>query len=215
MIIAFVLASISCQAMAGGGSTTSSDPADSKILYSDDFSNTNSGWDEFSDEQSFVGYYLNAYKIAITGQTNYYLWANPKSSLNLGADVRIQVEASLESGSEMNDIGIICRYQDEENFYFMTIGSDGFYGVSKIVKGDESLVGMTEFGKSDAIKSGNTSNTIQASCIGSEIVLSVNGTELARVTDTDLTSGTVGLLVGTYDEGDVSILFDNFKVTAP
>ena len=213
MLLALVLASLACQATAGGSPSTtgSSDP---KVLFSDDFSKKSSGWDQHTGEEGSTDYYMDAYRIQITNKPKYYLWANPNK--NLGKDVIITVDAAVENGSQMNDIGIICRYKDADNFYFLTISSDGYYSISKFFQGTESLVGSTEQSQNtDVIKSGNANNKIEASCIGSELILSANGTELTRVQDSDLPDGDVGLLAGTYDEGDVSILFDNFKVTAP
>lgn len=212
MLIILVLVGLGCQAT--GGDTGSTDSTDPKVLLSDDFSKESSGWDRHSGDEGSTDYYLDAYRIQITNQPQYYLWANPNK--DLGSDVIVEVDAAVESGSQLNDIGIICRYTDADNFYFLTISSDGYYGVSKFFNGEESLVGATEQSQNtSAIKSGSESNHIQASCIGSEMVLTVNGTELTRVQDTDITAGDVGLLAGTYDEGDLSVMFDNFKVTAP
>ncbi len=218
MFVALVLASLSCQAIAGGAGSptqsTGSSQTSGKVLFQDDFSNPNSGWDHHSDEKGTTDYYHEAYKIQITNQSQYYLWANPNK--DVGKDVIIDVDAALESGSIMNDIGVICRYKDADNFYFLTIGSDGYYGVSKYTGGKESLVGMTTMSQNtDVIKGGNTSNHIQVKCIGTQLILTVNGTELANVQDSDIASGTTGLIAGTYDEGNISVLFDNFVVTKP
>jgi hypothetical protein len=35
------------------------------------------------------------------------------------------------------------------------------------------------------------------------------------VTDTDFQGGDVGLIAGTYDIPEMSVTFDNFRVTAP
>ena len=67
----------------------------------------------------------------------------------------------------------------------------------------------------DAIHGGNATNHITAECIGNRLTLSANGTELFSVTDDSHTSGDVGLIATTYEEGGIDIRFDNFLVTAP
>lgn len=218
-MIAFVLLiamiSLSCQALSNTNNPGSSqNGTNTSVLFKDDFSSTSSGWDRHSDTSGSTDYYHEAFRIQITNQTQYYLWANP--NVNFPSDVIVDVDAALEDGAEVNDIGVICRYQDSDNFYFLTISSDGFYGISKFSQGKESLIVMSELGKNtSAIHSGKTTNHIQVKCIGEDLTLSANGTELTHVTDADLTKGEVGLLAGTYDQGNVSVLFDNFIVTKP
>jgi hypothetical protein len=42
----------------------------------------------------------------------------------------------------------------------------------------------------------------------------VNGQQVLSATDSSLTSGDIGLIAGTYDEGNVDVLFDNLVVTS-
>lgn len=193
------------------GSVTSGLYTPGQILFSDDFSNSNSGWDQSTDETGSTGYVDDQYRISIS-TPNYYYWSNP--GLSYG-DVIVEVEAKLESGSSQNDIGIICRLTDNNNFYFLTISSDGYYQIAKFKDGKEEFVGMEEYGfNSDVIKENDT-NLVRGECIGNELVLFANNSELARVTDSDFQQGDVGLIAGTYEEPDMSVLFDNFKIYAP
>lgn len=223
LITVFVIASVSCQAASNWVSepTSTAYPKDSQsfsgsktpgdILFFDDFSDANSGWDKSSDELGTTGYVDEKYKITISTD-NYYYWSNPGLYFD---DVIIEVEANLEAGSSQNDIGIICRQVDNDNFYFLTISSDGYYQVSKFSNSEEEFVGMQEYGfNSDAIKEDGL-NVVRAECVGNELALFANDVELARVTDSDFQQGDVGLIAGTYDEPDLSVMFDNFKVTAP
>jgi hypothetical protein len=66
-----------------------------------------------------------------------------------------------------------------------------------------------------AVNAGSTPNKLRADCVGSTLTLYANGQMLATVTDTSFTTGDVGLLVGTFDEPNVSVQFDNFVVTKP
>jgi hypothetical protein len=183
-----------------------------KALFWDDFSDPSSGWDRFTSEDGTNDYSNGGYRIFVN-KPNWYFWSNPGIYFT---DVVIDVDAQKMAGPDENDFGIICRYQDEQNFYFFTVGSDGFYGISKILNGEELLIGMSQLQYSDsAIQPGSSSNHLTAECVGSNLTLSVNGVVLADVEDRDLSTGDVGLIAGTYDTVGVDILFDNFVVTRP
>jgi hypothetical protein len=194
-----------------GNTLPETSQASGELLFADDFSNPNSGWDESTDEFGSTVYSEDKYKISISTD-NYYYWSSPGVAYD---DVIIEVEARLESGSSQNDIGIICRLQDNDNFYFLTISSDGYYQIAKYVNSEEQFVGMDQYGfDSDAIKE-DEMNLVRAECVGNELALFANNIELARVTDTDFQGGDVGLIAGTYDIPEMSVTFDNFRVTAP
>ena len=186
--------------------------AAAKPLFSDDFSDPSSGWDRVNDEEGINDYSNGGYRIFVN-KPNWYFWSNPGLQFT---DVVIDVDAQKTAGPDENDYGIICRYQDEQNFYFFTIGSDGFYSISKILNGEESLIGMDKMQYNDtSIKLGSSPNHLTAECVGNNLTLTVNSAVLADVKDADLTSGDVGLIAGTYDTPGVDILFDNFVVTRP
>ena len=62
---------------------------------------------------------------------------------------------------------------------------------------------------------GNALNHVRADCVGTQLTLYVNGTQVATANDSTLYSGDVGLLAGTFDIPDVNIMFDNFVVSTP
>ena len=194
----------------GGGDTEA--PPQPNLLFQDDFSDANSGWDRIQDADGINDYHEGGYRIQVN-KVNWYFWSNP--GLNF-SDVIIDVDATKIGGPDENDLGVICRYKDDSNFYFITISSDGYYGVNKFLDGEQSLVGMDALQFNDTIvKTGSATNHIQVKCIGSSLTLIANGQVLADVSDTDFAAGDVGLIVGTYDTAGADILFDNFVVAKP
>jgi hypothetical protein len=187
--------------------------ADGNVLFRDDFSNQSGQWDVINDAEAVTDYIDGSYRILVN-DSNWYYWSNPgKRSFN---DVRMEVDVNKAAGPDENDMGLICRYQDKDNFYFGVIGSDGFYAVFKIKDGNETLIGMEEYGFDDkSIKTGNNANHIRLDCIGSKLSLYANNTLLVEVEDTDFPEGNVGLLAGTYDTPGVDVYFDNFVVKKP
>jgi hypothetical protein len=217
IIIVLLLAALACQVpnLTGGQTDPTAAPGSTpspKALFSDDFSDSSSGWDRVEDEEGTNDYDQDGYRILVN-KANWYFWSNPGLQFT---DVVIDVDAKKIAGPDENDYGIICRYKDEQNFYFFTVGSDGYFAISKILNGEESLVGMDKMQFNDsAIKLADASNHLTAECVGDRLTLTVNGTVLADVKDADHTSGDVGLIAGTYDTTGVDVLFDNFVVTRP
>ncbi len=181
------------------------------VLFQDDFSDTGSGWDHMSSDKATTDYQDGIYRIYVSDSNSDY-WANP--GLSFG-DVRVEVEASKVAGPDDNDLGVICRYQDTQNFYFGLISSDGFAGIGKVKAGDQKLISGDQLESADAVRQGNSKNTLRLDCVGNSLTLVVNGTQVSSVTDSDFTTGDVGLMAGTYDTPGTDIQFDNFIVRAP
>ena len=181
------------------------------ILFQDDFSDPSSGWDQVRNDEGITDYENGIYRIFVQS-SNIDYWANP--NLNF-SDVSIDVQATKVGGPDDNDFGVLCRYQDAKNFYFLIISSDGYYGIGKMKDDQQILISDENLLPSEEINQGNATNHIQASCIGSTLTLSVNDQLLMQVEDTDFLSGDVGLIAGTYDSSGTDINFDNFRVLKP
>lgn len=184
-------------------------------LFADDFSGEqNCGWVEYNKGGAVVALENGVLNIS-TSSPGEIWWTNPERSFD---DVIINVTTSQISGVDDNAYGVICRYQDEENFYLFLISGDGYYAIGKYSGIDVPITYLTPDGQyqpSDLINQGETSNDIQASCIGDQLSLAVNGQPLLTVTDSDITSGDVGLASSALQQGTVEIAFDDFRVFAP
>jgi serine/threonine protein kinase len=180
-------------------------------LFSDDFSNPGSGWDTTNGSTYVTDYYQGWYRIYVI-DANTQVWANP--SLNF-TDTIIDVDAYKSGGVDDNNFGVICRYQDVDNFYYFLISSDGYYGILRKVNGQSQALGADSLQRTDTIIQGTATNHIVAECIGSTLTLYVNGQFVASQYDTTFSSGDVGLTAGTYSQGGTDILFDNFVVYQP
>jgi len=181
------------------------------VLFSDDFSDTSSGWDRQTTSEGITDYADGVYRIYVN-DTNVDYWANPGESFT---DVRVEVEATKAGGPDDNDLGVICRYVDIDNFYFGLISSDGYAAIGKVKDGEQ--VGLSSDGMDpvEGINLGTATNRIRLDCVGEALTLFVNGTQIASVTDPDFTAGDVGPMAGTYDLAGTDIHFDNFVVRQP
>lgn len=150
-----------------------------------------------------------------TSQPGQIWWTNPGRNFD---DVIITAEVEQVSGPVDNAFGVICRYQDSENFYVFLISSDGFYAIGKYESGSDQVVYLSGDGgyvASDAINQGQARNSIRASCVADELTLMVNGELLESVTDTTFLTGDIGLGASTFQSGALTVDYDNVRVLAP
>ena len=181
-----------------------------RVLFQDDFSNDQSGWPKVRTDEGITDYQDGMYRILVNLE-NQDFFGYP--GLSLQPDVRIEVDATKVAGSDDNDFGLLCRYQDNNNFYQFLISSDGYVGILKYVDGSMQNLGAETLLENDAVHTGNAKNHIRADCIGDTLTLYVNGEQVSTVTDTSFGGyGDVGVFAGTYDTPGTDIYFDNFVV---
>ncbi|MEW6405801.1 MAG: hypothetical protein AB1649_28760 [Chloroflexota bacterium] len=233
-----ILASLACQTLTGGTSEppvtiptsvppinnptsvppvnnpTSAPPSGGggAILFQDDFSDSSSGWPhQVGDSDKAAEYSNGQYLVrAITAYQD--VWAHPGLSFS---DVSIEVDATKSNGPDDNNFGLICRFVDDGNFYFFWVSSDGFFAIGKYQNGESSLISGDSMLATSAMNAGNVTNHLRADCVGSALTLYANGELLSTVTDSSFSSGDIGVMVGTFEQPDLGILFDNFVVRAP
>jgi len=182
-----------------------------KALYHDDFSNPANGWLQTVSTNGTLGYADGAYHMLVQS-AGYDLWA--VSGQTYG-DVQIEVDATRLAGPVSNRLGLICRFQDMDNYYFFIISSDGYYAIGKIKNGAASLLGQEMMAYSAAIVQGSAPNRLRFDCIGNTLTGTVNGQVIAITNDADFSGGDAGLITGAFDETGVDVSFDNFMVIKP
>ena len=188
---------------------------ESGVLFSDKFDGSQDcGWALYNRGGTVVMVEDETLRLS-TSQPGQIWWTNPGRQFD---DVIITVDAQQVEGPNDNAFGVICRYQNEENFYLFLISSDGYYMIGKYQTGNSQiqyLTGDGEFMVSDLINQGTSINQIRASCIGNQLTLSVNGIQVDTVTDPTFVTGDVGVGASTFEPGTAVIAFDDFRVLAP
>ena len=180
------------------------------VLYQDDFSSVDSGWDRVQHAGGIMDYDGGGYRILVnTAEAN--LWSTPGREF---ADASIEVDAGKLGGPDANRIGLICR-SDGSRYYFLLIGSDGYYGLGVFAGGKAALLGQSSMQASPAIITGAAVNHLRLDCVGAQLTGYVNGIRVATVQDDTLGKGEVGVLAGAFEETGADIVFDNFVVRQP
>jgi len=179
------------------------------LLYQEGFEDNTTGWARISNENGIMDYDNGGYRILVR-QPKLNIWS--KAEKDFG-DVRVETDVIKLNGPDENRIGLICRYQ-RGDYYFFIISNDGYYVIGKFIGGQALLLGQSEMQISDSIQIGGM-NHLRADCVGNKLTFYINFKEVASATDTDFATGDVGVLAGAFSQPGVDVLFDNFVVMQP
>ncbi|MBL8079445.1 MAG: hypothetical protein JNM55_15880 [Anaerolineales bacterium] len=131
-------------------------------------------------------------------------------------DYILEADVTTVDGPDNNAAGLIFNYNDNtKEFYNFAIGADGYYVMTKDGLNYTEPTFLVEWNTSSAIQTGKSTNHIKLEVIGSTFKYYVNDTLVGEVSDSSLTNGQVGFLVGTFDDANVHISFDNVKISKP
>lgn len=146
----------------------------------------------------------------------YYSTNYPNNIIGDYNNVTVDVDVLKISGSDNNEMGIMCNIS-EEGFYAFTIGSDQYFEVFKLdlaTNEETRLSGDGNWLQSSLINT-KTYNHLSATCSNGKLIFSVNDNEIAVLYDHSYRKGYVGLYISSLDDDWVSVEFDNFKVESP
>ena len=187
-----------------------SQASESYTQINDDFSDKDSGWGQFIYPEGSAVYKNDAYQITINVPNSDVFITYPRIYINSV----VQADINKVSGSNDNNYGLICRFEDERNFYAGQVSSDGYAGILKVRNGEYQLIGIEEMIPVAAILGGEAVNEVRLDCIQDTITLYVNGEIADTQTDETFISGEVGMIAGTISGYDGVFQFDNFIADA-
>ncbi|MCX6678078.1 MAG: choice-of-anchor K domain-containing protein [Methanothrix sp.] len=178
------------------------------ILYSDEFSNSESGWANYTTEDVSYTYYGGRYYIKIIPK-NAYFYAS-QAAEDFG-DFVMEVEAAKAKGHDPVKYGAVLRFIDDNNFYRFDVSSNGYFKFDG--KKDGSWFNVIDWTKSDAIYDDESTNIIQILAEGDKFTFYINGAKVAEAYDSSLGSGKIGLVAETSEDyGEALVSFDKLKV---
>lgn len=204
--VSFVLFLASC---APAPTPATPPPPSGSVLFEDEFDVNTTGWDRFANEGGIMDYFEGGYRILVQ-RPGLNFWSTPEKDYG---DVRIEVDTLKLAGPDENRMGLMCRYQ-AGNHYFFIISNDGYYAIGKFIDGQTALLGQSEM-QPNALIQPNMINHLRADCIDNTLTFYVNFTEIASVQDDDLASGDIGVLAGSFSQPGVDVSFDHFVVMQP
>jgi hypothetical protein len=128
------------------------------------------------------------------------------------ADVQIDLDVTHVLGTpNLSGAGLIFRVTDVNNMYAFFVSAFGSFSVAKWVNGTPTT--LLAWAESPAVNKGAATNHLTVIAHGSSLTFLVNKTEVAMLTDTSLSSGSVGLIAKAFDaDVDVIEAYDNLIV---
>lgn len=190
----------------------------SNFLFADDFSVPGVEMETYSDENGSVETRDGVYIVRSLGD----LWHWGRSTTEFDNTV-IEFDATLISGPANNNagFGVVCRLTEHEDTsvdgYMLAISGDGYYTIRSVTA--SSMSPLVDWSFSDAVKQGNETNRVRATCNGSELKLEVNGQLLASATTiaNGATSGALAFAAISFEDTEpiAEIHFDNLVVSQP
>jgi hypothetical protein len=178
-------------------------------IFSDNFSSTSTGWGTGTDAESSVEYVDGGLQFKVFSD-RFVTWSGPDQEKY--SDIHIDVTVKNNSTDDLALFGIICHEQDSQAFYYLGVGGDGYYAIAKseVDKDNEYYAD----GNSSDIPTGNEPFTLSADCGTGNLVLYVNGQQIASAQDSTFTSGYIGLFAWSNEEANsTDVTFDDFVLS--
>lgn len=173
----------------------------------DTFSRDAGDWELAYDSDGSIYYRSGHLRIAVD-TANTLLWT--QSAYDVG-DYYLELDARHEDGVLNNQVGVIFRFVDADNYYIYSIGSDGYYSLFELV--DNEWQALIDWRQSDLVEAGADSfNTLGLLVEDDHVVLLVNDYILDQA-DLPTTEGLgIGLAAGAFDDTPVDIGFDELRI---
>lgn len=200
-----------CSQISSVWSPTIYDVPPGSILFYEDFSTDQNGWKTWDQDGSIVRYQAEGFRFFVN-QANYDYWSTPGYKFK---NMKIDTDVIKVSGPDNNAFGVICRFVDAENYYAFLMSSDGYAGILRVLEGEYTLLNANTMEYTPVILQSEALNKISATCNETNLSLMINGEVIFDVQDQSFETGDVGLMVSSYDEPGVDILFDNLTVSQP
>lgn len=187
--------------------------------FTDDFSNTNGRWYVGSTDNYDASYFQGSYTLGVKKAKYFFVSLLPDPFPDPVKNIILTVRAKNAPGGP-GEVGVVCEYQDIDNFYLSAVRGDQFY-IGKMVKGTWTYLTSPEMQPLIAYTPAQDGYlTIGMSCINSFIVLDVNGVGQAHVTDDAFSAGDIGLYVWGGDQLAQTgyyarAFFDDFSARLP
>lgn len=178
-----------------------------RLIFSDDFRNTGSGWTANKWAGGEIAY--EGSELSILSVPTLTVLSASNSTLGQMSDGSVEVDVRKISSGIGEDAGIIFRSQGE-NLYYFSISDSGTYYVAKWINNIESFIRDSTL--SNYIKTGAATNRIGITFQGTKIDLYVNGNKIDTIYDSSLTRGDAELAVGSGQSANAHYHFDNFDV---
>jgi len=182
------------------------------LLYETEFSEPDSKWTAFSNEDTSHSFEEGEYWIKLLTEM-----VTTWDTFDIGdSDVIMSVDTRVEVPSGDGFYGLVCREQSAktQRMVLLVVSEDGYFNILK-EEGEESLSLLDGWQYSEELFKSEPENIV-AGCAGNRFWLGYDMNFLVQATDeteNPITTGNIGVIIGNYEGGsDFTVAFDDFKV---
>jgi hypothetical protein len=151
------------------------------------------------------------------GDGAYHLVTTERAALAVGVsqllsleNFSLEVDAAQVGGEDDNEYGLICGYQDDDNYHELAISGDGFVGFFAKERGRWQTI--SAFRPSESINPGNAVNQLRLEVDKGSFEFYVNDQLALQEFDLRFGEGLIGFGCGSFSDTGVHCAFDNLKV---
>ena len=190
-------------------STTTTTIPSGTLVASDDFSDPTTGWPNMPSWSNGFYYRYESGKYAVEIQPGDEMWLFATyPSLDLTSS-RAEADLTVASGDINSGVGLLLRYQDNNDFYLFEIDGAGNFDSFRRVQGTWTDSGWTS---SSAFNPMGQSNHVVFAASGNKLSAWINGTLVLSVTDSSLSHGSAGFYAEALGSVPIKATIDNLKV---
>ncbi len=124
-------------------------------------------------------------------------------------DASFEIEATV-SKPRSAAVALLFRYQDNQNFYILSVDGTGRYRVARYV--DDAFSVLRDWTSSPSINAAGSPNRLKIEMAGDELTFYCNGQRLTTLRDSAFQSGELAFGTETFDEGQGVVRFSNLLV---
>lgn len=177
------------------------------IVYSDDFSQLDSGWSSGRDKGFVYSYVDGAYLVTVPQRDAIAIGRAHQQFDHavLSVDVRY-VSGDVDSTSAL----IAWRVQDNANYYALLLSDDGYFRVSRFEEGE--LKTLYDWKTHPALHHAGQVNHVDVAFEAESATIYINDVFATRIVDNTFTSGDIGLGGYASEDSSLEVAFDNIIV---
>jgi hypothetical protein len=177
---------------------------------SENFANNQFGWAEVDDETRSWSFQDQRYQVHLT-ETEYVVWAYlPVDFTPRG----VEFDAALVPGFEQGAFGVLCHYQDENNYHYVALDVvNQEYAIGKYVDNEDTMLMSDWWMPAQHLQdSANAVNRVRVDCLPDKISLYINGQLETDVPIEQAAPGRTALYAETWEDmppEGLMVQFDN------
>ena len=204
--------------IAGGWSLDLQVGTPDEVVFADDFSLTDSGWDVFDESGTFGTYRDGVYVLGVQGGFQTATVLNTSTSELSGlADVRVEATTRFHGNPDAL-AGVICRAVSGDRFYYFLIQGDGTATIGENDPNDPAGFHNFVSAFTPVVVRGEAPNRLAGECVGGSegvtLRMFVNGVAVDTVVDglDPIPAGAIGVQAQSRRQA-AEVEFDDYLVT--